>query len=431
MEVRVMKIIKATFRIIRGVYNILGVYLFLSMLPLLFASLVFFALTFALANAFDFESTVQMWSALGDDLPFNIVYLRLFLFLPLHFIFYRMIRGPRYRVHVFLEKNATKGMDLFSKLTSHFPWAKFASEALLTIVITGFLIPTLIQPTLVRGFFSFRPWVERAANLSDGTAIVSSVDSVVGLYRKFYAEPVVTEGLSKEELQKIFKNETRDVVLPPSAVGKYPMMDRWDSIIKKAAGGDAKIFAYIKAFMWVESGGRQYAVSRTGCSGLMQFCSGTARAEPFRSVFGRGTIYRCQCPGGSCNISKSIQMDMETGDREILRRHQRDFPCEMTDTRFDPDRAIHAGALYIRRLSKSVGGNIYLMYIGYNSGPKIAKRVYERGGRNPEMSLREIERHLSEVLRGTYGSHAPGRARSLVRTHLPKIKGAFDRYYKK
>ena len=38
--------------------------------------------------------------------------------------------------------------------------------------------------------------------------------------------------------------------------------------------------AFIKAFMWVESGGRQFAVSSTGCAGLMQFCPGTART-PF------------------------------------------------------------------------------------------------------------------------------------------------------
>ena len=52
--------------------------------------------------------------------------------------------------------------------------------------------------------------------------------------------------------------------LPPDGGDAQPMIDRWDEMIWEVAGGDATRFTQIKAVMWVESAGRQFAVSRTG-----------------------------------------------------------------------------------------------------------------------------------------------------------------------
>ena len=97
--------------------------------------------------------------------------------------------------------------------------------------------------------------------------------------------------------------------------------------------------------------------------------------------------------------------------------------------RFDPEKAIAAGAVYVDSLHESVGGNIYLMYIGYNSGPKVAQRAYNALGRNPDATLEEIEAVLPAAMRPTYAGGADARSRSLVRTHLPKLKRAQEKYY--
>ena len=68
------------------------------------------------------------------------------------------------------------------------------------------------------------------------------------------------------------------------------------------------------------------------------------------------------------------------------------------------------------------------MYIGYNSGPAVAKKVYEKLNKNSAATIPEIEVHLASVMQHWYGSGSQARANSLTRTHLPKIKQAFDRY---
>ena len=425
-----MRIFRVVFKTLKGFYDIVGTYLLIAVLPFIVASLAFYIITLAVSMQLGFPDVDDMWDKLGKSLPFEVFWIRLGGFLPLHWLVYRIIKTPRQKVNELLERVATHLIAAFKKVTEHFPIGRFLGETVFTIIITMTFVPFFIQPTLVRGYFSPSPWVERAANLVDGTAVFASVDSVIGLYRKFYSEPIIAEGVPSAELDKLFDKSKGDVFVPPKPSGNSPMMDRWNPYIERTAKGDAAKFAYIKAFMWVESGGRQYALSRTGCSGLMQFCTGTAKSEPFRSIFGRGTVYRCKCKNRVCNVPGHVKKGMETGNREELEKYASSFPCELTDARFNPSKAIEAGGAYVDKLRKLVGGNIYLMYIGYNSGPGIAKRVYKLGGSDPEMSLSDIETHLTTALRGNYGSAAPGRARSLVRTHLPKIKGAYDTYYK-
>ena len=425
-----MKVFGVMYKTLKGFYDILGAYLLVAVLPFVIASLAFYAITLAISMQLGFTNLGQMWFKVSTFLPFDVFWFRLGGYLPLHFIVYRIIKTPREKMNVFFERIANVLVGAFKKVTQHFPVGRFLGESIFTLLLTMAIVPIFIQPTLVPGFFSIAPWAERSANLVDGTAMVSSLDSVIGLYRRFYSEPIIAQGVPQAELDKLFDRSTGEVFVPPKPSGKSPMMDRWDPYIERSAKGDAAKFAYIKAFMWVESGGRQYALSRTGCSGLMQFCTGTAKSEPFLSIFGRGSVYRCKCKNRNCTVPRHIQKGMETGKKDDLEKYRSDFPCELTDARFNPSKAIEAGGAYVDKLCALVGGNIYLMYIGYNSGPKIAKGVYRLGGSNPEMSLSEIEKHLSTVLRGSYGSGAPARARSLVRTHLPKIKGAYHAYYK-
>jgi hypothetical protein len=162
----------------------------------------------------------------------------------------------------------------------------------------------------------------------------------------------------------------------------------------------------------------------------MQFCAGTARQKPFRAIFGVGTVYTCRCRTRDCPPSRDVRRRLETGDRDTLRHLAADFPCDLTDTRFDPERALRAGDRYIRDLAADLGGNLYLIYIGYNSGPSIAREVYRRLGHDPDARLADIELHLTDVMRPVYGAGSSRRARSLLRTHLPKLARAFRRYHR-
>lgn len=418
----------------KGVYDIVATYLLLVVVPFALAGFAFHLGFELLARGLDYESVEALWAAVGRWSPVPTPWLRIALFLPLHYLTFRLLRAPVALAWPHVERAFDQLVAAFRWMTDQLPALRVVGEWGFTLVVTALLVPFVVQPTLVPRMGTVESWVERTANLLDGTATAVIADSVVGLYRKALADPVVAEGLDArasdvfDQVEEV--GEAAGPVTPPMPTGQQPLMDRWDPYIERVAEGDAVKFAYIKAFMWVESGGRQYAVSHTGCAGLMQFCVGTARTQPFKRVFGTGAVYRCDCSDGRCRFPREMQREMESGDPAALERHKKAFPCEMTDARFDPSKAIAAGGLYVDQLREAVGGNIYLMYIGYNSGPRIARAVYEKLGRNADASLSEIELHLEEALRPHYGAQSGARARSLVRTHLPKIKGAYDKYYK-
>jgi len=256
---------------------------------------------------------------------------------------------------------------------------------------------------------------------------------VIGLYRKLYAEPVVSEGVSGEEfddsLHRIEDSEVDE--LDPFSPARGPfrrraLMDRWDPLLKQVVRGDRRAFAAVKAFMWVESGGQQFAVSHTGCAGLMQFSSRTARTG-FSRIFGTGQVYPCSCRGG-CGVPRSIRRALESGDPERVRAQRSRFPCDLTDARFDPRKSLTAGWIFIRRLQRSHGGNIYLSYIGYNSGPAVARRLWRAIGKKGRAGLDVIAPELPRALEPFYGASAASRARSLIRVHLPKLGRAYRLY---
>lgn len=416
----------------KGIYDILATYLMLWVVPFALASFLVHAAFVAVVSLLGFETQEMLWERVTQTIPLSTVWLRLAVFLPMYVILYRVTRRPIEKVWPQVEAVFDELVEAFNYLTRQMRPVRVAGEWLFTLVVTAVLIPFVVQPTLVPRDMAPSSWLERAANLADGSASAALTDSVVGLYRRAYANPVVAEVLRPED-QQVFDEVEEDTstgpITPPMPNGTQPLMDRWDPYIEKVADNDPAMFAFIKAFMWVESGGRQYAVSHTGCAGLMQFCVGTARSRPFRDVFGTGAVYRCDCANKQCRTPREVQRDMESGDPDLLTKHADDFPCELTDARFDPNKIIAAGGLYIHNLREAVGGNIYLMYIGYNSGPGVAKKVYAALGRKPDATLAEIEVHLEKAMKPHYGNGSAARARSLVRTHLPKLKGAYDKYY--
>ncbi len=394
------------------------------------------------------------WDSIAAAVGISPNAARLLVFTLAHIVVYFLVRRPLEALQPRIENAIRWVAGIFDRLTTDRLSLKLFGEAVFSLVVTALLLPFLLQPTLVPDLEGVEPWAERAANLVDGTASIALMESVVGLYRLGFAEPVVAQqGVTADELDDIGREEPQTVqgsVLiygPPNAATGYlempapvtievkaptptrpqPVMDRWDEVILTAVNDDLDRFSYVKAFMYVESAGRQYAVSRTGCAGLMQFCSGTARSNPFRRVFGTGQVYTCGCRNG-CSIDREVRVALESGDRELVEAQADEFPCQLTDARFDPSKAVAAGALYVDRLHRQFGGNIQIMYIGYNSGPAVAKRVWRAVGENPDATLAEIEEALPGALRPYYGKSANVRARSLVEVHLPKIQRAQLRY---
>jgi len=427
-----LKLTRFLYRVTKGLYDIFATYLLAFLLPFIVFSYGLNLGIGALAAQLDYDTTAHMWASWASTTRLNEWVLRLAITLPIHVGFWWLISRPFKRVLAGVEWLFDKTHQGFEWVVKHLPALRHPVEIGFSIVVTLLLIPFVIQPTLVPGWGP-SSWGQRAANLQDGTAIHALQESVVGLYRQLYAQPVVPQtGIGADAVDDAVRitelSELTEPVVPPIPMGENPMMDRWDSLILENAGNDLDRFATIKAFMWVESAGRQFAVSHTGCSGLMQFCAPTARSGPFKDVFGVGQVYTCGCLKKDCRIPRDVQRDLESGIRERIEMHAGSFPCKLTDARFDPARSIKAGALYVDSLHNSFGGNIYLMYIGYNSGPKVAERAFNALGRNGQASLEEIAQVLPAAMQPTYGPGSDARARSLVRTHLPKLANAKAKY---
>ncbi len=417
--------LRVLIQTLKGLYDVLVSYLLIWILGF---ALVGFGIQLgigALATALDYDTTERMWTAWSLKTGVGARWLRLGLMVPAWILALLILFKPVQALQPLFERLFDGTVQRFRQAMASRPATLGFIELSFSVMVTLLLIPFLFQPTLVRGW-SASSWLERGVNLVDGSASKAFADSVVGLYRRLDAEPVVVADakLQAAELERDFEQT------PPAAprpAGEHPMMDRWDPYIRRAARGDKRLFAYTKAFMYVESAGRQYALSRTGCAGLMQFCSPTARSGPFREIFGVGQVYTCNCKG-RCKVPKAVRKALESADPPTVAAQADDFPCELTDARFDPDKAIRAGSVYVRRLGEAYGYNPYIMYVGYNSGPAVAKRLWRATGKKPEASLQEIEAHLPAALAPYYHKGSAARARSLVKTHLPKIARARDGY---
>ena len=461
-----MRVIHAFVFLFKGIYDLLASYLLAWVIFFAGAAYGFHALSEYLAIRYEFGTQELMWQWISQRVEISPRWARFWVYLAANVLVLYLFRRVVTAVQTQLEKIFDAFKTKFERSTYGSPIKQAFFQLLFTGAVTAMLVPFVIQPTMVPLDNRLDSWGWRLTNLVDGSASDALIESAVGFYRKFYAPPQIQAqslseadfdqgaGSSQDEFPTLHlipdKSASPDAsprpatpapepgrpngakpsgpTAPPKPVGKQPMMDRWDPLIREATEGDPDWFAKTKAFMWVESAGRQFAVSATGCAGLMQFCVGTARTEPYRSIYGVGEVYPCGCGSTRCRIPKPVQRALETGGQAALETHAGDFPCDLSDARFNAKKAIKAGATYIGRLSKRFDGNIYLMYIGYNSGPAIAKKVYAKLQRNPDASIDDIAQHLTAVLEPYYGDKSARRARSLLQIHLPKIRRAETRF---
>jgi len=273
-------------------------------------------------------------------------------------------------------------------------------------------VPLGLQPTLVAPTLSLETLQERITHLVDGSALLRALDAWLAVGRPVLEEPA--------RVQEPVDETAFDATLESTGL---PLMDRWDPMLLRAAKGDEELFADTKAIMFVESSGKQYAVSPTGCSGLMQFCVGTAQRAPFRSIFGAGGVSACGCT--DCSVPWSVQMALET-DPSAVDTVGDDFPCDLTDARFDADKSIRAGVAYVRELKADLGGNLLLVYVGYNAGPAVAARLHTAVG--SDATLERIQPNLEPALRPWYGVRATRMAHLLGTINLPKLMAARARF---
>ena len=416
-------------KILKGTYDVLSMYLLGWVLLLALMAFGFHALADVVAESMGYGDQEFMWKRLGQVSGVSPVLARLPLFVLAHGLILYLFRRPITAIKRGFERAFRFFEGKTDDLTETRPRTRGVLELLFTVGVTALLVPFVLQPTLVTFPGQWTDWGQRTANLVDGTASDAFVDSVVGLYRRILTdEPDLgRHQVTAAEYNRSLRFRGRDPKAPLRPTGPQPLMDRWNSYLWDAVDDDPELFAKTKAFMWVESAGRQFALSSTGCAGLMQFCVGTARRHPFKSIFGVGQVFPCGCSGTRCRIDRDIKRALES-EPGAIKRHRKSFPCVMGDARFDPKKSIAAGVAYVKELSAAHGGNIYLMYIGYNSGPAVSRAAWKKLGRNPRASLRQIETHLAGAMRPYYGAKATARARSLVYTHLPKIRGALDRY---
>ncbi|MBX2804016.1 MAG: lytic transglycosylase domain-containing protein [Myxococcales bacterium] len=282
------------------------------------------------------------------------------------------------------------------------------------VVYLALFTALVVQPTLVPWSASTTAWVQRAANLIDGTAVAAWVDSAMGLVHKVAPAPI-TPGAPVDP----------SGYSAPLTARSLPMMDRWDEALLAAADGDAELAALTKAVMWVESRGRQYAISPTGCAGLMQFCASTARSRPFRGIFGIGQVAPCGCR--DCSMSQATSKALET-DPTAVERLKREVPCDLSDARFDGEKSVRAGTAYMRQLIAQVGDNPLLVYVGYNSGPAIAQQLYDTLGQPSSVTVADLRPHLQPALAPYYGAASTRRAQGLLNSTLPELQRALDRF---
>lgn len=435
-----MKLGTVLAKTIKGLYDVLATYFLLLILQFAITALLFHMAADALAEHFGYPDIGLLWRQLALKFSIGPTALRILVFAPLHLVLLWLSRKPRKFIQPYFERAFDSIVHGFRRITRGSPRFQTGVELFYSLVVTALFIPFVIQPTLVPGLLGKDAWATRFANLLDGTASDAIADSVVGFYRRFYAEPVLAEGVSEEEFEGT--TESGGVEIPttvasggggqpvagPRQAGRQPMMDRWNPYVEQVAAGDPKQYAYLKAFMWVESSGQQYAVSPTGCAGLMQFCSGTAQDAPFHNVFGVGQVYACGC-NGRCTVDHSTQMDLESGDLDLIKSHADEFPCELTDARFDPAKSIEAAGLYIDRLRGSYDDNLYLMYIGYNSGPGVSNRVWKALDHDATADLTDIEPLLADAMSPYYGDGSQARAQGLLTSTLPRLGSAFDAHY--
>ncbi len=430
-----------------GLYNQMLRHLIASLTAIAVFALMLHALTVVIGDVMGLEEAMSLWAHIAWKMQAPPLLVRLLVSTLWQVLCLVIFRGPIHRLAVVARSDLASKWPGFVPLESEQPEDASARSTAyegvgLHIALAVLAVPVLAQPTIVPLDMGPMSTIERVTNTLDGTAVLASRESFNGFYHRFLKPDRLTYALrgttddgfertllmSEREDRAIEAGDVLATLIAPDDQDDQPMMDRWDALIWEAAGNDPTRFAHIKAVMWVESAGRQFAVSRTGCMGLMQFCSGTARSAPFQTIFGRGEVFTCRCGRTSCRVERATQREMESGDASLIARHSGDYPCDVQDARFDGRKSIFAGARYLADLDEELGGNLALMYIGYNSGPHVARRAVQMLGGRTDASLNEIGTVLTAAMKPYHGSRSARRARGLLERHLPKLMRAFERY---
>ena len=130
-----------------------------------------------------------------------------------------------------------------------------------------------------------------------------------------------------------------------------------------------------------ESGGDPLVISPTGCTGLMQFCYGTA--QPYQDgtagIVAFTNLQKC-CQEAS---GESYLCEQEMAACGGSRWCSAGYTCSPTnDDRLDPASSIKAGTHLLRTLFDQYQ-NIPLMAVAYNAGSPCASAIQARTGSQP------------------------------------------------
>lgn len=165
---------------------------------------------------------------------------------------------------------------------------------------------------------------------------------------------------AKEALDKRMEELPLEYIIPADEKILTKIQSDYGSIINVNPNPEL-VMAVIKQ----ESSGNPYAVSETGCAGLMQFCYPTA--GDYISIFVKVTTCTKKCTCGTGCSPKKLGIDPF-----------KDCGCDPYDGRFEPEKSIKAGAAYLKSFMESTQFKNYLetdkvkFSLGsYNGGKKV------------------------------------------------------------
>ena len=234
-----MRLLRLTLKILKGLYDLVVSY---SLAWVLLFALIAWGLQLLstlLVYLLGFSSTELFWGWVDQRSLLQSVLLRAVGFGLIHlWLLWSFRRRVRWLQGV-AEGAADRALAGYRRWVGGGGRGGQVTGGLFSLGITLLLVPFVVQPTLVPLHFNAQSWWLRSANLLDGSASVALVESVVGLYRKLYAAPVVADGVTDEEfeLSSVEDPPAHLEGAPPTTFRPRPLMDRWDTLIRESVGG--------------------------------------------------------------------------------------------------------------------------------------------------------------------------------------------------
>jgi hypothetical protein len=143
-----------------------------------------------------------------------------------------------------------------------------------------------------------------------------------------------------------------------------------------------------------ESVGNPFAVSKSGCVGLFQFCYDTAYSDEFKDIFKSGKRVKCLEEPSEC----------------------------VKDARMNPYQSIDAGVKYLKKLLKNYNGDLKLVLTAYNAGSAISNKCRDINDENKKLDC---------ILESTYNYYSerenenidPNNKKKEVKKYIASIEG--------